>query len=90
LELEEDKRFSAFYLGHFSLSKSFNHITKDANMFHLKSSDSHKLCYFLTFTLSKHTSYHHNQPIASHWFLHVTLRNTPPITTTNLLQVVGF
>jgi hypothetical protein len=26
-----------FYLGHFSLSKKFNHITKDANVLHLKS-----------------------------------------------------
>jgi hypothetical protein len=30
--LKGDKRPSSFYLGHFSLSKKFDHITKDANI----------------------------------------------------------
>jgi len=36
LELEGDKRSSFFYLGHFFSSKSFDHITKDASVFHFK------------------------------------------------------
>jgi hypothetical protein len=65
LELEGDRRPSSFYLGHFSLSKSFDHITKDASIFHLKSDNSHRLSYFPTSTPSKHTSHHHGQPITS-------------------------
>ncbi len=48
LELERDKMPSSFYLGHFSSSKSFDHITKDVRVFHLKSSNSRRLNYFLT------------------------------------------
>jgi len=65
LELERDKRPSSFYLGHFSSSKVFDHITKDASIFHFKRSNSHRLNYFPTSTPSKHTSHHHNRPIAS-------------------------
>ncbi len=39
---------------HFSLSKSFDHITKGASLFHLKLSGNHKLNYFLTSTPSRH------------------------------------
>jgi hypothetical protein len=53
-------RFSSFYLGHFSSSKSFDHIIKDAITFHLKSGDNHRLNYFPTSTPSKHTSHHHD------------------------------
>ncbi len=55
-----------FYLGHFSSSKNFDHITKDANIFHLKLGDSHRFSYLSTSTPSKHTSHHHGQSIASH------------------------
>ncbi len=61
LELEGDKRPSSFYLGHFFLSKNFDHITKDASILHLKLGDSCKLSYFPTSTPLKHTSHHHNQ-----------------------------
>ncbi len=63
--------------------KNFNHITKDANIFHLKSSSSHRPSYFSTSTRSKHTSHLHNQPIASGWFL--TWRNMAKI-----LQMIIF
>jgi len=69
LELERDIRLSSFYLGHFSSSESFDHITNDVNVFHLKSNDSYRLNYFLTFTPTKHTFHHHGWPIASCWFL---------------------
>ncbi len=66
LELEGDKRLSSFYFGHCFLSKSFDHIIKDASLFHLKSSSSHKLNYFPTSTPSRHTFQHHGWSIASH------------------------
>jgi hypothetical protein len=69
LELEGERRPSSFYLGHFSLSKSFDHITKDASIFHLKLSDSHRLNYFPTSSPSKHNSHHNSRSIASHQFL---------------------
>jgi hypothetical protein len=69
LEFKKDKKPSYFYLGHFSLSNFFDHITKNASVFHLKSSDSHRLNYFPTSTPSKHTSHHHGQSIANHRFL---------------------
>ncbi len=69
LELQGDKRPSSFYLGHFFSSKSLDHITKDANFFHFKSSDSPRLSYFLTSTPSKQTSHHQCRSIASHRFL---------------------
>jgi hypothetical protein len=69
LELEGPRRPSSFYLGHFFFSKSFNHITKDASVFHLKSSGSYRLSYFPTSTPSRRTSHHHKRYIASHWFL---------------------
>ncbi len=69
LELERARRPSSFYLGHFFSLESFNHITKDANILHLKSSGRHRLNYFLTSTPSRHTSHHHSQPIVSRWFL---------------------
>jgi hypothetical protein len=69
LELERDKMLSSFYLSHFSSSKSFNHIIKDANIFHFKLGGSHRLSYFLTSTPSRHTSHHHGRSIASRWFL---------------------
>jgi hypothetical protein len=47
-------------------SKSFDHITKDANVLHLKLGSSCKLDYFLTFTPSRHTSHHRGRSIASH------------------------
>jgi len=60
---------SFFYLGHFSLSKIFNHITKDANIFHLMLGGSCKLNYFMTSNHLGHTSHHHKQSITSCWFL---------------------
>jgi hypothetical protein len=69
LEFKRDKKPSSFYLGHFSLSNFFYHITKDTNVFHLKSSGNHRLNYFPTSIPSKHTSCHHGQSIANHWFL---------------------
>jgi len=73
LELEKTKGPSSFYLGHFFLSKNFNHITKDASVLHLKLGGNWRLNYFPIFTLSQHTSHHHGQPIASCRFL--TWRN---------------
>jgi hypothetical protein len=52
LEIEKAKRPSSFYLGYFVSSKDFNHITKDANTFHLKSGGGYKLSYFLISTPS--------------------------------------
>ncbi len=69
LELERAKKPSFFYFGHFFLSKSFDHITKDVSVFHLKLGGSYRLSYFSTSTPSRHTSHHHNQYIASHRFL---------------------
>ncbi len=69
LELERGKGPSSFYLGHFSSSKSFDHITKDVSILHFKSGNSCKLSYFLTSTLSRHTSHHHNRSIVSRQFL---------------------
>jgi len=69
LELKKTRRPSSFYLGHFSTSKSFNHITKNAGILHLKLGDSHRLSYFPTSTPSKHTSHRHGRPIAGHRFL---------------------
>jgi hypothetical protein len=79
--LEEDKRPSSFYLCHFFSSKNFNHISKDANVFNLKSCDCCKFNYFPTSTLSKHTSHHHGllQVVG---FLHVKMPKLP--------QVVGY
>jgi hypothetical protein len=53
LELEGDRRPSFFYLGHFSSSKSFDHITKDVSVFHLELGDRRRLNYFSTSTPSK-------------------------------------
>jgi hypothetical protein len=69
VELEGTKRPSSFNLGHFSTSKSFDHITKNVSIFHLKSNGNHRLSYFSTSTPSRHTSHHHGQSIASHRFL---------------------
>jgi hypothetical protein len=68
LELEGDKRSSSFYLGHFSLSKSFDHIIKDANIFILSWARAMGL---VTSQLPP-------------------LQYTPPITTVDLLQAIGF
>jgi hypothetical protein len=69
LDLEGDKRPSSSYLGHFSSSKSFDHITKDASVFHLKSGGNRRLSCFSPSTPSKHTSHHHDRSIASCRFL---------------------
>ncbi len=69
LKLERAKKPSSFYLGHFSSSKSFNHITKHASILYLKSSSRCKLSYFLTSNPSRHTSHHNNWSITSRWFL---------------------
>ncbi len=74
LELERARRPSYFYHGYFHLSKSFNHITKDASTLCLKLGGSCRFSYFPTSTVSRHTSNHHGWPIASNWFL--TWRNT--------------
>jgi hypothetical protein len=63
--LKGTKGLHLAYLGHFFLSKSFNHITKDASVFHFKLGDSRRLSYFSTSTPSRHTSHHHGRPIAS-------------------------
>ncbi len=62
---------------------TFGGISKDSNVLHLKSSNSHKLSYFPTSALLGHTSHHHIQPSASNDFL--TWKNS-----TNLLQEVSF
>jgi hypothetical protein len=66
LELEKARGPSSFYLGHFSSSKSFDHIIKDASVLHFKSGDSCRLSYFPTSTPSRHTSHDHGQSIVSH------------------------
>ncbi len=65
MELEGIIKLWSFYLDHISSWKKFNHITKDTNVFHVKSSDSRRLNHFPTFTLLKHTSHQHNQSIAN-------------------------
>jgi hypothetical protein len=69
LELKRAIGPSSFYLGHFSLSNFFDHITKDANVLHLNLGDNRKLNHFLTSSPSKHTSHHHGRIIASRQFL---------------------
>jgi hypothetical protein len=88
LELEGDKKLSSSYLDHFSSLKSFNHITKDANVFHLKSGNSCWLSYIPTFTTLKHTSHHHGQFIASHQFL--TSEYGRPFTSGRLWTSINF
>jgi hypothetical protein len=46
------KGLSSFCLGHFYLSKCFNHIAKDATILHLKSGGNYRLNYFSTSTPS--------------------------------------
>jgi len=87
-ELEGDRRPSSFYLGCFALLNFSDHITKDANVFNLKSGDSHKLSYFPTSTPSKHTSHHHSRPIASHLFL--TCKYGQPSTSGWLWTYIDF
>jgi hypothetical protein len=48
LELEGDRSPSPFYLGHFSSSNFFDHITKDVSVFHLELGDSYRLNYLST------------------------------------------
>jgi hypothetical protein len=88
LEFEGDKRPSSFCLGHFSSSKSFDHIIKDASTFHLKLGDSCKLNYFLTSTPLIHNSHHHIQPIASCQFL--TCKYGQPSTNSWLWTYIDF
>ncbi len=67
------KKFQSHYKGDTFwqpfLSKKFNHITKNTSVFHLKLGDSRELNYFSTFTLSKHTSHHHDWSTANCYFL---------------------
>ncbi len=86
--LKGTKKPSSFYLGNFFLSIFFYHITKYISIFHLKSSDSHRLSYFPTSTPSKHTSHHHGRPIASHWFL--TCKYGQPSTPNWLWTYIDF
>ncbi len=65
LKLERARKLLFFYLGQFSLLKSFHHITKDASVLDFKSNNSCRLSYFLISTPSKHTSHHHGQSITS-------------------------
>jgi hypothetical protein len=88
LKFEGDRRHSSFYLGHFSSSKSFDHITKDVSIFHLKLGDSHRLSYFPTFTPSIHTSHHYNWLIASCRFL--TGKYGQPFTSGWLWTYIDF
>jgi hypothetical protein len=83
LELEGPRKPSSFYLGHFSSSKFFNHITKDVSVLNFESNSSYRFSYFLTSTPLKHTSHHHGQLVASYWFF--TWKNM-----VDLLQAVGF
>ncbi len=76
LEFERDNRPSSSYCGHFSLSKSFDHITKDANIFHLKLGGSCRFSYFLTSTPSKHTIVNLLQAIG---FWHINMVDLPQI-----------
>ncbi len=69
LELERAKGQSSFCLSYISLSKDFNHITKDANIFHLKLGGGRRPNYFPTSILLKHTFHHHGWPIACDRFL---------------------
>jgi len=63
----KDKK-ALIYLSYFPSAKNFNHIAKDANIFHFKLGGNHKLA---TSQLPP-------------------LEDTPPISTTNLLQMVDF
>jgi hypothetical protein len=83
LELERVRGSSFFRIGYFSLSKKFDHTTKNVSIFHFKLGGCCRLNYFSTSTPSRYTSQHRNQPITSDQFL--TWKNT-----TNLLQGVDF
>ncbi len=69
LEVERAKRLSSLYFGHFFSLKNFNHITKDARIFHLKLGGNHRFKYLSTSTPLGHTSHHHDRPIVGRWFL---------------------
>jgi hypothetical protein len=73
LELERVRKLSSFYMGYFFSSKSFNHVAKDASIFHLKLGSSRGPNYFLTSTPSRHTFHRHGRHIVDCRFL--TLRN---------------
>jgi hypothetical protein len=69
LELEMAKGLFSFCFGYFFSSKKFNHIAKNASIFHLKSSSWCKpISSFSTSTPLGHTSHHHDWPIAGGQF----------------------
>ncbi len=88
LEFEGDKRPLSLCFGRFSSPKSFNHITNDASIFHLKSSNNRRLNYFPTSTPSRHTSHHHSQSIASRQIL--TCKYGRPSTSGWLSTCIDF
>ncbi len=65
----KDQKAIIFLPWSFSLSKSFNHITKDTSIFHLKLGGSCRFSYFSTSTPLGHTSHHHKQSIVGCQFL---------------------
>jgi hypothetical protein len=69
-------------------SKSFDHITKDASIFHLKSGNGCSLSYFLTSIPSRHTSHHHGRSISSSWFF--TCKYGRPSTSGRLWTCIDF
>ncbi len=88
LEFKKDRRPSSFYLGHFSLWKKFNHIIKDAHVFHFKLGDRCRLSYFMSSTPWRQTSHHHNWSIASCRFL--TCKYGQPSTSGWLWTCINF
>jgi hypothetical protein len=68
--------------------KKFQSHCKNTNIFHLKSSGSHRPSYFPTSAPSRHTSHLHGQPIASGWFL--TWRNTTDLLQASILDAKRF
>jgi hypothetical protein len=77
LELERLKGPSSFYLGHFSLSKSFNHIPKDANIHHLKLGCRCRLSYFSTSTFQDAPPITTADLLQAINFLHINMANLP-------------
>jgi hypothetical protein len=71
------------------LTKKFNHIEKATSILNLKSGGSHKLSYFSTSTLSRHTFHLHNQLIASDQFL-IWKKYYRPTTSDQFLTWIGF
>ncbi len=89
LEPKMARKPPSFCFGfHFFSIKNLNHIAKNVSIFHLKSGDNYRPNYFSTSTSLRHTSHHHDRPIASGWFL--TWRIWPTYTRRSIFDMEKF